>query len=107
MGERGAHPDPVANIRYGQMCDCGRYCDCPDGSVKHWHDGVLFQESDAHAGPSARDESGGVNAGDVATAAGAAVAVGVAVGALGVAGLPIVAAAGIGGFVARRLFRRK
>lgn len=112
MGARGALPDPIANIRYGQTCDCGRYCDCSDGSVKDWHDEYArSEESDAHVGPSAGDESGGVDGGDVAAAAGAAVVAGVAVGAVGaigvVAGLPIVAAAGIGGFVVKRLLSRK
>ncbi len=33
MGERGALPDPIMGIRYGQKCNCGQYCDCPTRST--------------------------------------------------------------------------
>lgn len=39
MGERGALPDPIMGIRYGQHCNCGQYCDCPtgDGPSKQYY----------------------------------------------------------------------
>jgi hypothetical protein len=30
--------DPVRNIRYGQSCSCGGYCDHPEGWTEAWDD---------------------------------------------------------------------
>ena len=113
MGERGAPPDPLSNIRYGQSCDCGRYCDCPDGFTQDWKDPWAEQNWDGgetqtpEPEPSTEDDSKGFTASDLAAASAFVASAGVLVGTLGVVGVPIVAAIGIGGFAAGHWFSKK
>lgn len=103
MGERGAPPDLLANVRYGQTCNCGRYCDHPDGWTEDrdnnpWDDDKWVDdneqtpEAEPEPEPSA-DDSEGFNAGGLVAVGAGVAATGVLVGTLGVVGVPVAAAA--------------
>jgi hypothetical protein len=117
MGERGAQPDPIANIRYGQTCDCGRYCGCPEpGDIfvdypqADWPDESAAtdsgkqQESGQQEASDQQEDSGGWNATDIAVAAIGVGGAAVAVAAVGAVAVPIIAVAGGVGFALGRIF---